>query len=265
MSGPPSARSRHRTSLGGSTLDDARRRLIFPLDFPTLDEADAAVSRIAPSIGAIKIGLELFLREGPRAVELGHRLGIDVFLDLKLHDIPETVGRAVAAAAALRVRYLTVHAAGGFSMLQRAAEETAKAEGMILLAVTVLTSLDDRDLEAQGVSGGAGEHAQRLAELAWSAGVRGFVTSPNEVARIRAAVGATALLVTPGIRPAPEDASLSSAATSGDDQKRIATPAAAISAGADLLVVGRPIRDSADPPAAARAIVTDIARALTST
>jgi orotidine-5'-phosphate decarboxylase len=262
MSGPPSVRSRHRTSLGGTALDDARRRLIYPLDYADLDEARIAASRIAPSIGAIKIGLELFLRHGPASARLGQELGLDVFLDLKLHDIPETVGRAVAAAAALRVRYLTVHAGGGFAMLQRAAQEAARAEGMILLAVTVLTSLDDQDLAAQGVSGGAGLQARRLADLAWSAGVRGFVASPAEVPLLRAALGRTALIVTPGIRPSPEGSPAASAPLAGDDQKRIATPSAAIAAGADLLVVGRPIRDAADPPAAARAVVNEIARAL---
>jgi orotidine-5'-phosphate decarboxylase len=250
---------RQRTSLGGSSLDDARRRLIFPLDYPTLDEARAAASRIAPSIGVLKVGLELFVREGPRAVELGKTLGLDVFLDLKLHDIPETVGRAVASAAALGVRYLTVHAGGGAAMLKRAAQEAAHAQGLILLAVTVLTSLDESDLAAQKIQGDTSEHARRLAQLAHDAGIHGFVTSPHEVGALRQLFGRGALLVTPGIRLSVE---APGGARDVDDQKRIATPSAAIASGADFLVVGRPIRDAADPLTAARSVVQEIAHAL---
>ncbi|WP_437282602.1 orotidine-5'-phosphate decarboxylase [Sorangium sp. So ce375] len=248
---------RQRTSLGSSSLDEARRRLVFPLDYASLDEARAAATRIAPSIGVLKVGLELFVREGARAVEIGKSLGLDVFLDLKLHDIPETVARAVAGAAALGVRYLTVHAAGGTEMLKRAAQEAARSQEMILLAVTVLTSLDDGDLAAQGIQGTASEHVVRLAQLARSAGVHGFVASPHEVPALREALGRGELIVTPGIRLGP-----SSGGAPGDDQKRIATPSAAISAGADLLVVGRPIRDAADPLATARSIVQEIAHTL---
>ncbi|AUX43023.1 orotidine 5'-phosphate decarboxylase [Sorangium cellulosum] len=248
---------RQRTSLGGSSLDEARRRLVFPLDYATLDEASAAAARVAPSVGVLKVGLELFVREGPRAVEIGKAHGLDVFLDLKLHDIPETVGRAVASAAALGVRYLTVHAGGGDAMLRRAAQEAARSQELILLAVTVLTSLDDGDLAAQGVQGSTSEHAVRLAQLARGAGIHGFVASPKEVPALRQALGKGELLVTPGIRP-----DVGSDGASGDDQKRIATPSAAISAGADLLVVGRPIRDAADPLAAARSIVQEIAHTL---
>ena len=259
MARPP-APVRHRTSLGGTSLDEARSRLVFPLDFPTYEEARAAASRVASSIGVLKIGLELFIREGPRAVQIGHDLGLDVFLDLKLHDIPETAGRAVAAAADLGVRYLTVHAAGGAAMLERAALEASPSGGMILLAVTVLTSLDDADLAAQGVQEGAARHALRLAQLAHGAGLRGFVTSPAEAPTLREAFGKDVLLVTPGIRPTPGGAAVGAA--SKDDQKRTATPTDAIAAGADLLVVGRPIRDAADPPAAARSILNETARAL---
>ncbi|WP_437803311.1 orotidine-5'-phosphate decarboxylase [Sorangium sp. So ce693] len=248
---------RQRTSLGSGSLDEARRRLVFPLDYANLDDARAAATRIAPSIGVLKVGLELFVREGPRAVELGKSLGLDVFLDLKLHDIPETVARAVAGAAALGVRYLTVHAAGGAEMLRRAALEAARSQDMILLAVTVLTSLDDGDLAAQGVQGSASEHVVRLAQLARGAGVHGFVASPHEVPALREALGRGELIVTPGIRLGP-----GAGGAQGDDQKRIATPSAAISAGADLLVVGRPIRDAADPLATARSIVQEIAHTL---
>jgi orotidine-5'-phosphate decarboxylase len=186
-------------------------------------------------------------------VALGRALGRDVFLDLKLHDIPETVERAVASAAALGARYRTVHAAGGASMLARAAAQAARAPApLTLLAVTVLTSLDAADLAAQAIPGTARDHVLRLARLAWNAGVRGFVCSPAEARAMREALGPEALLVTPGIRPAGAEAG---------DQKRVATPATAIADGADLLVVGRPIRDAADPLAAAHAVVAEIARA----
>ena len=229
-----------------------RERLVFPLDFPTLAEARQAAERLAPSVGVLKVGLELFVREGPAATRLGTTgsMGCEVFLDLKLHDIPETVERAVDGAAALGVRYLTVHAGGGSAMLARAVAAAARAPSpLTILAVTVLTSLDTGDLAAQGVPGSARDHVIRLGRMAWEAGVRGFVTSPAEARALREALGPTALLVTPGIRPAGSGAG---------DQKRVATPAQAIADGADLLVVGRPIRDAANPRAAAEAVVAEI-------
>jgi orotidine-5'-phosphate decarboxylase len=230
-----------------------RERLVFPLDFPTLAEARAAAEVLAPAVGVLKVGLELFVHAGPEAARLGEAVGREVFLDLKLHDIPETVERAVAAAAGLGVRYLTVHAAGGAAMLSRAVAQAARAPSpLTVLAVTVLTSLDEGDLAGQGVAGTAREQVLRLARLAWDAGVRGFVASPAEARALRDALGPEALLVTPGIRPAGAGAG---------DQKRVATPAQAIADGADLLVVGRPIRDAADPRAAAEAVVAEIARA----
>ena len=237
-----------------SELDRARARLVFPLDYPTLAEARVGAAQVGSSVGVLKVGLELFVREGAAAVALGQELGLDVFLDLKLHDIPETVERAVRNAGELGVRYLTVHASGGASMLRRAAEAAAQApKPLTLLAVTVLTSLDQSDLEAQGLRESAAEHVVRLAQLAWGAGVRGFVSSAAEVASLRAALGPEALLVTPGIRPA---------GASHGDQKRVATPRSAILDGSDLLVVGRPIRDAADPLSAARSVVAEIADAL---
>jgi orotidine-5'-phosphate decarboxylase len=231
-----------------------RERLVFPLDFSSLSEAKSAAERLAPSVGVLKVGLELFVREGPPAARIGQPVGRDVFLDLKLHDIPETVERAVTGAGALGARYLTVHAAGGAQMLARAAAAAAKApRPLTLLAVTVLTSMDTADLTEQGVPGTAGEHAVRLARMAWRAGLRGFVCSPAEARAMRAALGPEALLVTPGIRPAGSGAA---------DQKRIATPTQAIADGADLVVVGRPIRDAPDPLSAADAVVAEIARAL---
>jgi orotidine-5'-phosphate decarboxylase len=200
----------------------------------------------------LKVGLELFIREGPAAISLGRELGCDVFLDLKLHDIPMTVERAVRSAAGHGVRYLTLHAGGGPAMLEHAAR-AAEAHELTLLAVTVLTSLDAADLNAVGVAATPGDQASRLAQVARNAGVGGLVCSPAEVGHLRRTLGSDPVLVTPGIRPA---------GPAGDDQKRIATPAKAISDGSSLLVVGRPIRDAQDPAAAAQAIHDEIAAQL---
>lgn len=230
--------------------EGARQRLVFALDYPSLDEARAGAERVRDAVGVVKVGLELFVRAGPAAVRLGPELGLDVFLDLKLHDIPATVGRAVARAADLGVRYLTVHAGGGSAMLRHAVEA---ADGRLsIVAVTVLTSLDQSDLTALGLDAAPAQHAVRLAALAWRSGVRDFVCSAAEVAALRAELGPEATLITPGIRPAGGQT---------QDQKRVATPARAIGDGANLLVVGRPIRDAADPAAAARTIVEQIALA----
>jgi orotidine-5'-phosphate decarboxylase len=226
-------------------------RVIFALDVPTLEKARAAAMAVREGVGMLKVGLELFIEAGPRAVALGSEAGLPVFLDLKLHDIPETVDRAVARASALGVRMLTVHASGGPAMLARAAERARKeGAGLEVLAVTVLTSLDTRDLEALGVGGDVRSHAERLARMAWEQGVRGFVCSPHEAALLRRALGPEATLVTPGIR--------SSGDAGKDDQKRTMSAAEAIAAGASWVVVGRPIRDAANPLAAARAITAEI-------
>lgn len=234
-------------------MTEARARLAFALDYPTLAEAEAGARAVAPSVGVLKVGLELFVREGPRAVELARTLGLEVFLDLKLHDIPETVERAVGSAAELGVRYLTVHAAGGRRMLE-AAHRRVEGSPLQLLAVTILTSLDDADLGAMGLPRSTAEQALLLAQLAWEAGVTGMVCSSAEVGALRQRLGPQATLVTPGIRP--------QLGRIADDQKRVGTPAGAIRAGASLLVVGRPIRDAASPLAAARSIVEEIATAL---
>jgi orotidine-5'-phosphate decarboxylase len=231
------------------------RRIAFPLDVATAADARALAARIAPSVGVLKIGLELFVAEGPKVLELGLEHDRPIFLDLKLHDIPETVERAVAAAAAHGVRYLTVHAAGGPEMLRRAAARAEKESGgrTTILAVTVLTSMSDDDLSAIGVNDRANDQVLRLAKLAWDNGVRGFVCSPLEVAAMRRALGSEAVLVVPGVRPRGADAG---------DQKRVATPGDTIRAGADLLVIGRPIRDAADPASAAANIASEIGEAL---
>lgn len=231
-----------------------RLRLAFALDYPNLEAARQGAARVVESVGILKIGLELFVKEGPLATRLGAELGCEVFLDLKLHDIPETVERAVASAAELGVRYLTLHASGGPRMLERAATRARQENpNLTLLAVTVLTSLDEADLRATGVEASPAAHALRLARLARDTGIGGLVCSSAEVAALRREVGPDLVLVTPGIRPAGN--------ASSDDQKRVGTPEAAIRAGASVLVVGRPIRDAADPPSAARAILDEISGA----
>jgi orotidine-5'-phosphate decarboxylase len=204
--------------------------------------------------GIFKVGSQLFTTEGPRAVQKLAGLGFDIFLDLKFHDIPNTVAGAVAAAAKLpRVRLLTLHAAGGVEMM-RAARKAAGARKSrpALLAVTVLTSLDAEALRAIGMSGSPASQAVALARLAEKAGMDGVVTSAREVCAIRQACGPKFLIVVPGIRPA---------AASLDDQSRVATPAEAIGAGADYLVVGRPITAASNPRTAALAIGNEIATA----
>jgi orotidine-5'-phosphate decarboxylase len=231
-----------------------RHRLAFPLDYPTLDEARRGAGLVVASVGVLKVGLELFVREGPPAVRLGAELDAAVFLDLKLHDIPETVERAVANATELGVRYLTVHAAGGPKMLERAvARADRERTGLEILAVTVLTSLDESDLKAIGCPDGPGPQAVRLAKLAVSVGVPGLVCSSAEVGTLRKELGPQVTLVTPGIRPAGEG--------KVDDQKRVGTPGSAIRDGSSLLVVGRPIRDAKDPAGAAKRILDEIAEA----
>jgi orotidine-5'-phosphate decarboxylase len=231
-------------------------RVAFALDLPSLDRARAAALAVREAVGMLKVGLELFVEAGPAAVALGHETGLPVFLDLKLCDIPETVERAVARAATLGARMITVHASGGPAMLRRAAERARKeGTGLEVVAVTVLTSLDGGDLAALGVAGASvPEQVERLARLAWDQGVRAFVCSPHEAARLRGALGPEATLVTPGVRAAGGGAS----AIAGDDQKRTMSAGEAIAAGASWVVVGRPIRDAADPLAAARAIAREV-------
>jgi orotidine-5'-phosphate decarboxylase len=238
--------------MGGGRVADSR--VIFALDLPSVDEAKAMALAVQGEVGMLKVGLELFVEGGPRAVAIGKECGRPVFLDLKLHDIPETVERAVARASALGTRLLTVHAGGGTAMLRRAVDRAAKEGGtMDIVAVTVLTSFDGKDLDAVGAGADVGAQSERLARLAWEAGVRTFVCSPHEASRLRAALGAGATIVTPGVRAAD--------ATNKDDQKRTMTAGEAVAAGADWLVVGRPIRDAADPAAAARRIAGEIAAA----
>jgi len=221
-------------------------RLIAALDTPTRAEADAFVRRLDGVPSWVKIGLELFCAEGPAIVRDFTQRQLAVMLDLKLHDIPQTVARATAKVASLGAGLLTVHAGGGRAMLEAAVEAAGETR---VLAVTVLTSLDDADLATVGCQGPVGELVRRRAELAIAAGCAGIVASPHEVAAVRAIAPAGFLIVTPGVRPA--------GAASGD-QKRVTTPREARTAGADLVVVGRPLRDAPDPAAAARAIAAEL-------
>lgn len=221
-------------------------RLAFALDYPNLSEAKTGAESVAPFVRVLKVGLELFVKEGPAAVQMARQTGADVFLDLKLHDIEKTVERAVATACALGATYLTLHTSGGPGMMEAAARRAQKEDaGLQLLGVTVLTSLSAADLKATGVDAPPSAQVQRLACLGRDCGLSGLVCSALEVAQIRAAVGPSMLLVTPGIRLPGAEAG---------DQKRIGTPEEALRAGSDLLVIGRPIRDAPDPGAAARAI-----------
>lgn len=222
-------------------------RICAALDFPALPEAERYARAIAPHVGMLKVGLELFAAEGPAAVRAIAALGRPVFLDLKLHDIPNTVEGAARSAAATGAKLLTVHAAGGPAMVKAAVK--GAGPGVRVLAVTVLTSIDAATLEAIGLAGPPEQAVLRLAKLAVEAGAGGLVCSPHEVKAVRAAVGAGPLLVVPGVRPA--------GAAIGD-QARVATPAAAVADGADVIVVGRPLYASPDPVAAARAIAGEI-------
>jgi orotidine-5'-phosphate decarboxylase len=213
-------------------------------------EAAALAKRLRGHVGGVKLGLEFFVANGPDGIRAVAAAGLPVFLDLKLHDIPNTVAGAMASAAALGPAIVTVHAGGGTAMMRAAAEAARRAKTPpLVVAVTVLTSLDDRDLDAVGQRPPAIDQAVRLAALAKESGLGGVVCSPHEVAAIRARCGAGFTLVVPGIRPA-------SAALG--DQKRVMTPAEAVAAGADHLVIGRPITQAKDPVAAAQAIATEL-------
>ena len=240
-----------------TTAIPARSRLALAADLP-LAEGLALYEKVAPHVGYAKVGLSLFVEHGPAAVAAFQKLGAQVFLDLKLHDIPNTVELAAARAGALGVALLTVHASGGEAMLKaavRGAREGAKAKGHAapkVLAVTVLTSLSAEDVAAIGYSGAPDAAALRLARLAVDAGVDGLVCSPHEAAALRRTLGPAPFLCTPGIRPA--------GAAKGD-QSRAETPAFAVRAGSDLLVVGRPIHTAADPVSAARSIAEEVSAA----
>lgn len=220
-------------------------QLILALDVPDAGEALAWVKRFGNRIGCYKVGLQLFTREGPDLVRELRREGVKVFLDLKYHDIPNTVAKAVESALELDVQFLTLHTSGGPKMC-RAAAEAASGTSLCLLGVTVLTAMDDEDLEAVGLRDRAPEQVMRLARLAADAGAPGLVCSPLEVESLRRRLPPATVLVTPGVRPA---------GSAAGDQIRIATPEAALASGASHVVIGRPILQAKDPDAVLDALL----------
>jgi orotidine-5'-phosphate decarboxylase len=231
-------------------------RVFVALDFPNASDALSLAERLSPSDCGLKVGKELFVTAGPDPVRRMVDRGFAVFLDLKFHDIPNTVASACAAAATLGVAMLNVHASGGKAMMSAAREAVDRAGTRpLLVAVTVLTSLDDRDMGELGIAATAQAHALRLAALTRACGLDGVVCSAQEAPALRAACGPAFKLVTPGIRPAD---------AAKDDQARIVTPQAAVRNGADYLVIGRPITQAADPVAALASINASIQASLAS-
>lgn len=226
-------------------------RIVIALDYASAQEAATFVGRVTPEQCWLKIGLELYTMAGPSLVREFKQRGFRIFLDLKFHDIPNTVERACQQAAALGVDLLTVHCLGGRAMLEAARRGVGEAAARPrVLGVTLLTSLEASDTREVGIAGDIGSRALALAELARAARLDGVVCAATEVRELRQRLGAGFLLVTPGIRPAGGAAG---------DQRRVATPAQALMSGADLLVIGRPITQSADPSAALHAIESEIA------
>jgi orotidine-5'-phosphate decarboxylase len=232
------------------TTVPARERVIVALDVPDHGALASLLDRLDGRPAFYKVGLELFIAEGERAIELVRSRGGRVFLDLKLHDIPETVARAVASAARVEAELLTVHTSGGYEMMSRAAE--ASRGRVKLLGVTVLTSLAEADLLAEGIGQTIPEMVKARARIAARAGLAGLVCSPHEIHAAREAAPGL-LTVVPGIRPG--------GSSPNDDQKRVASATHAVREGADYLVVGRPVRDAADPAAAFEALVAEVAAA----
>jgi orotidine-5'-phosphate decarboxylase len=216
------------------------------LDTPDLARARELVAAVRPCVGGLKIGLEFITALGPPGVEAIVDLGLPVFADVKFHDIPNTVAGASRAIAALGISIFNIHVAGGTAMMRAAVEAAHEIDARVeVIGVTVLTSLDDAELDKVGQRGPAVAQVERLARLAQASGLSGVVCSPQEIGLVRQACGREFLIVTPGIRPA--GAALA-------DQRRVTTPDQAVAAGADILVIGRPITGAADPAAAARAI-----------
>jgi orotidine-5'-phosphate decarboxylase len=243
----------HAPRTEATRFEEAQNRLIVALDVPTREAALDLVGKLEGACGWFKVGLELFTATGPGIVEELAKRGHSVFLDLKFHDIPNTVAGAVRSAAGLGTRMMTLHGLGGPAMLTAAQNEIAKlANPPQLLAVTVLTSMDAEQLHAIGVGATPAAEAEHLARLGLESGIRGFVCSPQEVAALRAIAGPEGVLVVPGIRPA---------GAAVGDQKRIATPAETLRQGASFLVVGRPITQATEPGAAAKKILDEMAGA----
>lgn len=234
-----------------------RERLILALDVDDLERVKALVSLLDSKVGMFKVGKQLFTHAGPQAVKLIQGMGGEVFLDLKFHDIPNTVAKAAIAATRLGVKMFNVHASGSLEMMRLTVREVSRVcrqEGLrrpIMLAVTVLTSLNKSDLQRVGVDGEVADQVIRLALLTRQAGMDGVVASPQEVAPIRAACGRRFIIVSPGVRPQR---------AKRNDQRRVMTPEEAIRAGADYIVVGRPIMEAKDPMSAAQEIITEMER-----
>lgn len=233
-----------------------RNPIILALDVPEIESARKLVRELAPVVGAFKVGKELFVATGPELVREIRATGASVFLDLKFHDIPHTVAKAVASAVRLDVQMLTVHTCGGYEMLaaaEEAAQKTALQSGReapLVLGVTVLTSMDNENLAEIGVTANIGQQVERLAMLAVRSGLRGLVCSPLEIVALRQFIPSQMQLVTPGIRPN---------GGGGDDQKRTLSPKEALDAGASWLVIGRPIYQAANPRKAAEEILATLA------
>jgi orotidine-5'-phosphate decarboxylase len=232
-----------------------RERLIVALDVDSSEQATDLVRQLAGEVGMFKIGKQLFTHAGPQAVRQIQELGGEIFLDLKFHDIPNTVAKAAIEATRLGVKMFNVHASGSLEMMRMTVKEVKRVcrqqnlRKPIMLAVTVLTSLNQDDLERVGVERKVADQVVRLALLTKEAGMDGVVASPHEVADIREACGRRFVIVTPGIRPSDG---------SRNDQQRVMTPQEAVRGGVDYIVVGRPIIEAKDPVAAARAIVADM-------
>ena len=232
-----------------------RERLIVALDVDDLNQARDLVQALANEVGMFKIGKQLFTHAGPQAVRLIQELGGEVFLDLKFHDIPNTVAKAAVEATRMGVKMFNVHASGSLEMMRMTVKEVRrvcrqeKRRRPIMLAVTVLTSLNQHDLKRVGIDGRVAAQVVRLALLTYEAGMDGVVASPHEVRAIRECCGRRFIIVTPGIRPADSNR---------NDQQRIMTPAAAVKASVDFIVVGRPIVEAKDPVAVARSIVAEM-------
>ena len=250
-SNPPDDSGSHRREETGVQRPARPAPVAVALDAPDLDTAASWAALVTPHVSTVKIGLELYLRYGPDVVAtVRGASGVEVFLDLKLHDIPMTVAGAARAVSRLRPEILTVHAAGGTDVIRAAVEAAPQT---CVAVVTVLTSLGDDDLADLGIPGPVGDVVRRMSVLAVAAGARGLVCSPHEVAAVRAEVGPDVTLITPGVRPAGAGV---------DDQARVATPEEALRAGADLLVIGRPITRAPDPGAAAAAVAASLRRAV---
>jgi orotidine-5'-phosphate decarboxylase len=234
---------------------EPRERLIFALDVEHFSEAQELVGLLRGHVGLFKVGKQLFTHSGPKVIDMIRRKGERAFLDLKFHDIPHTVAKAAEEAAKLSAAMLTIHSMGGYEMMKRAVESSRSMAKQLnipkplILAVTILTSMDETILKEVGIKIPLEQQAVRLATLAKRAGVHGVVASPREIRLIRDHCGAHFLIVTPGVRPA---------FVAKDDQKRTLTPGEAIRAGADYIVVGRPIKDAVDPVRAADEIVEEI-------